>query len=92
MNIYKRILDFYGMDNQIIKAIEEMSELTKELCKTTIYPGDKVGEIMEEIADVEIMLSQLKIMFDCHEEVEEWKIKKLDRVRGEMDAAMRWRK
>jgi len=44
-------------------AIEEMSELTKELCKYFRY-GNNEKEIAEEIADVKIMLTQLEMIFD----------------------------
>ena len=67
-------------------AIEEMTELTKELCK--YKRGMRcVGNITDVIADVEIMLGQLKIMFDNEAEVlerREFKIKRLaERLRGE---------
>ena len=32
--ILKRALDHYGIDNQLTKAVEEMAELTKEICKS----------------------------------------------------------
>ena len=32
--VLKRALDHYGIDNQLTKAVEEMAELTKEICKS----------------------------------------------------------
>jgi NTP pyrophosphatase (non-canonical NTP hydrolase) len=65
--IYERALNeaitLYGEPSQTINAIEEMAELTKELCKLHFKNGNG-DHIREEIADVEIMLSQLRIMFD----------------------------
>ena len=58
----------YGKDSQVLIAIEEMSELTKELCKY-FRRYDRKNEIIEEIADAEIMLEQLKCLFDIHTEV-----------------------
>jgi len=47
----------FGNKAQMIKAIEELSELQKALCKYLL--GDQDGEpIIEEIADVEIMTAQ----------------------------------
>jgi uncharacterized protein Yka (UPF0111/DUF47 family) len=62
-NPYIRIIRHYGHKNQIVKAIEEMSELTKELSKHALGIGRKV-RIIEEIADVENCLEQMKLMFD----------------------------
>lgn len=62
----------YGNDNQLWMVIEEMSELAKEICKH--HRGENVSDaIAEEVADVEIMLEQVKMIFDIHEEVE-WNI------------------
>ena len=62
----KRIIDYYGKESQVLRAIEEMSELTKELCKD--HRGkDNRQEIIEEISDVELMLDQLKIIFDINQ-------------------------
>ncbi|MDT3387233.1 MAG: hypothetical protein LIR46_05645 [Bacteroidota bacterium] len=58
----ERAVDVYGIQAQIIKAIEEMAELTKELCKDGGV-GDRVDLIAEEMADVEIMLEQLRYVY-----------------------------
>ena len=48
-----------------------MSELQKAIIKNRRYNDENTRkEIIEEIADVEIMLSQLKIIYSCKEEVE----------------------
>ncbi len=78
-----KIIDTYGSDKQQNQAIEECSELIKAICKykRTLY---HVEDIVDEIADVEIMLNQLKIIFGCFGEVEEridFKIKRqLERI------------
>jgi hypothetical protein len=51
-------------------SIEEMSELTKEICKYERYENNE-QKIIDEIADVEIMIEQLKCLFDVHSEVDE---------------------
>ena len=50
----KKIAEHYGLNHQKIKLIEEMAELTQAICK-----GDE-NNIIEEIADVEILLEQVK--------------------------------
>lgn len=60
-NNLKKIIDYYGEEKQIIKAIEEMSELQKELCKKLLGKSDR-DSLVEEIADVQIMLDQLKLI------------------------------
>ncbi len=58
----------YGIANQRLKCLEELSELAKELCKDGIGQGNKC-HIAEEIADVEIMLEQMKVYFGIDDEV-----------------------
>ena len=62
--IYAKALETYGKDNQIIVAIEELSELQKELTK---YLRGKLDEnhLIEELADVCIMVEQLINIFEC---------------------------
>ena len=71
----------FGQSHQIKKAIEEMSELTKELVKYQIGEGDP-EHIAEELADTEITLDQLRIIFGNDEAVDAWKQKKLERLGG----------
>ena len=61
--IFKEAIETYGIDNQMNVVIEEMSELTKEICKYK-RGFDNRKNIIEEMADVFIMLYQLQIMLD----------------------------
>jgi len=79
----------WGEPAQILMAIEEMSELTKALCKW--FRSDEAAEplvresILEEIADVKITVAQMEIIFgsaDGHEE------KKLARLEERINAAI----
>lgn len=77
--IYKKAIDTYGPFNQAVIAMEEMSELVKELSKN--YRGKQNKEaIAEEVADVSIMLEQLSMIYNIKEEIEVWKRRKLDRL------------
>lgn len=62
--VFQAALDTWGADAQILMAFEEMSELQKALCKMERCQG-RVQDIAEEIADVEIMLEQMKLLFRC---------------------------
>ena len=69
----------YGTDAQKIMAMEEMSELIKELSKNIRGNKNRIN-IAEEIADVEIMLEQMKIIFDISAETVRWKAYKMARL------------
>lgn len=60
----------YGKESQVNMTIEECSELTKALLKERRGLGTKEA-IIDEIADVQIMLEQLQDIFDCKAEVDE---------------------
>lgn len=60
---YKKIIDHYGTDTQKVKAIEELSELQKEIAKDLIGQGN-IENAAEEIADVQIMLRQLQMIYE----------------------------
>lgn len=49
----------YDDKNQLIVALEELSELQKEICKK-LRGNENVDMVIEEIADVYIMLEDLK--------------------------------
>lgn len=65
----------------MLMAIEEMSELTKELCKTfrCEHGMSNLGSIMEEIADCKIMLRQIELIFGDAGAWERVKLERLDR-------------
>lgn len=77
--ICRRALEAFGAQAQVMMAIEEMSELTKELCKNG-RGQESTTHIAEEIADVEIMLCQMKMLFDCPGQVETFRRYKLERL------------
>jgi NTP pyrophosphatase (non-canonical NTP hydrolase) len=83
LKIYNDAIDFFGVTSQKIMVIEEMSELTKELCKELRDKGD-VEHIADELADVEITLAQIKMIYDIRQTVEEHKDFKLRRLATNM--------
>jgi NTP pyrophosphatase (non-canonical NTP hydrolase) len=72
-------VNVYGKTSQCTVCMEEMAELTKELSKN-LRGQDNTAHIAEEIADVEIMLEQLKLMFSIRDEVTQQRTVKLQRL------------
>ncbi len=83
VEIFNKAIKKYGSKNQLIKTIEELSELQRALCRNISgadIPDSDIENLFEEIADVEIMLAQCKIMFKCDSKVERWKNLKISRL------------
>lgn len=78
--VYRDAIVQYGHMAQTMVAIEEMSELTKELCKLINRGGNNMDRVAEEIADVTIMMEQLRIMYGINEEVCEHMDLKVERL------------
>lgn len=83
--IYQECLKQWGMDAQVNMAVEEMAELISALqhYRRLRQWGHSatVEDIADEVADVEIMMEQLKFMFDIDpEHLLRIKEKKLARV------------
>ena len=66
-------------EKQIIMVFEEMAELQKELSKN-LRGKDNINSIAEEIADVEIMIEQMKLLFDIDLDVRKHKMFKLENL------------
>ena len=77
----------YGPEKQLVVAIEEMSELQKEICKK-LRTGrmDLSRELVEEIADVQIMLEQIILFYDVGQEVDAFVESKVSRLERRLDA------
>lgn len=78
-DILRKNIDLNGASTEVDVAIEEMSELTKELVKHRRGKRN-ILHIAEEIADVEIMLEQLKMIFKCSDLVSEQTDIKIGRI------------
>ena len=83
-DIFRSAIETYGAVMQITVAFEEMSELQKELCKHLRGSGSKEN-IAEEIADVEIMIEQMKMLFNCEAAVLQVREKKVKRLKERME-------
>ena len=86
--IYAAALDKYGPAAQFIVALEELSELSKELAKclreNPSDPGKAARrpQVAEEIADVRNMLAQVEYIMGLETVVEDIRVDKLRRLAG----------
>lgn len=87
---FEQALFVFGHLNQAIKANEELNELGIELVRYAL--DDKRFDrmkVLEEITDVEIMLKQLKLIFNfTDDELLEMKCKKIAKLQLAVDDAL----
>jgi len=86
--IFKKSIDVYGKEVQSRQAMEECAELIQAINKILRYPDKKDSKpnLIEEIADVEIMIFQLKQMYSIEDDmVEEYKLMKAHREKGRLE-------
>lgn len=76
-------IELFGKQAQEIVAMEELSELIQALSKN-MRGADNRSNISEEIADVEIMLEQLKIIFNNESETRLYKKMKMQRLEAKV--------
>lgn len=86
-SLYELAVAKFGLESQILMAIEEMSELTKALLKLIRYVDYRQGDgnaivenINEERADVTIMLKQLEAVFGKNDKMMEKKLVHLKKI------------
>ena len=85
IELYHRTIRVWGKEPQMLQVIEEMSELTKEILKNVNRKKDNIKELIEEAADVEIMLGQLKVCYNIEKQVEAYKADKLKTIQQRLD-------
>lgn len=88
IRVYEIALEKWGKAAQIAKTVEECAELIVAIAK-----NENVDDILEEMADVEIMLEQMKLIFNYdfrltspHSKFHAIKEKKLLRLRRRLEA------
>ena len=69
----------FGYRHQVIVAVEELSELQKELTKW-LRGKCNPACLLEEMADVSIMLNQLQLIFGDPTDQEIAKLERLERL------------
>ena len=89
----KKIANFYGYEAQSNQLIEECAELIQAINKYRRATTEEMEEIalvniIEEIADVEIMLGQIKYLLNIpEEELEAIKLFKVNRTKERIKGA-----
>ena len=80
LEILVKAIKTFGCDNQSDIAIEEMGELIKAIIKHRRYrTADTLDNLKEEIADVQIMVRQLQLMYGDVDDIMASKIERLDK-------------
>ena len=81
--LHKAIVTF-GKYNQCLQTVEELIELQKAVFENAHRGTDNRQNIVEEVADVEIMLAQLKMIYDIKpneiEDIQDYKVGRLDKT------------
>lgn len=89
ITLFSKLHDHYGLDHQCLVACEECGELIQAISKMRRNPDSRIAreKLLDETADVYIMLSQLMFLFKISKEELDFFIKqKLDRQAGRMEA------
>lgn len=81
--LYRTAIQIYGAENQMNQLIEECAELIQSVNK---YRRKGSENILEEVADVEIMIEQTKMILgeELTKIIEIHKENKLDRLAGKL--------
>lgn len=85
----ERIIRHYGAEKQLVFLAEECSELAKEACKCIRDNKPYSADMIEEMADVQIMLMQFRRIlpnywYDRLYEIQRQKLdRQLDRIANE---------
>ncbi|MCD8207704.1 MAG: hypothetical protein LUD72_07190 [Bacteroidales bacterium] len=74
-----KIADHYGYEHQSMKTIEECAELIKAIA------DDDPEEIIEEMADVQIMIWQMTRLMSCSGQLDDEIVFKIDRQLKRME-------
>ena len=84
--VYADALTTFGANCQLVVALEEMSELQKEICKA-LRGNLNPMHLAEEVADATIMLEQVQQIFLIHNAVGHMMDSKIVRLRQRIDDA-----
>ena len=84
--LYADAIERFGIHYQTYKLIEELSELIRAALKLRQSGPGRMENFIDEIADVEIMIEQMKQGYRIADAVALRKSEKLIRLRGIVDA------
>lgn len=81
--LYNKIINHFGKEKQLFVVFEELSELQKAISKYERENNEhNLNDIMEEIADVQIMIEQLYVIYQLsNKKVDLIKLEKLYKLK-----------
>lgn len=77
-----KALEHFGNESQIRQTMEECAELIVALNKSLRDPENTFKNVLEELADVTIMLEQMKQLYDVDLEFDDILEEKMDKLRN----------
>ncbi len=83
--ILTKAIQTWGKQAQVLMVLEEMAELQKEILKNINRGKENVAELVDEITDVEIMLTQLKMIYDVENQVQNHRPEKLEKIEKRLE-------
>lgn len=84
--LYLRAISQWGYEAQVDMALEECIELAHAIMKFKGGGKEKIANVEEEIADVEIMMAQMRLIFNT-KNISRIKAKKLKRLQRRLENA-----
>ena len=85
-DVLGKAVEEWGVNVNLWVFVEEVGELVKEIAKAVRYEPN-YNKIIEEVADVEIALELLKIIFKLDQEhIERIKKDKIERLKERLEA------
>lgn len=86
--ILHKAVEFYGSSVQELKAMEELGELIRAIARAKTCEVEERDTAYEnlaaEMADVEIMMEQLKIIHNNRDKIKIWRSIKLGQLRAKI--------
>lgn len=87
IEVLRQTLRKNGVSEQLTVAIEECAELIQAISKIKRYGKEPelIYNLTEEIADVQIIINELLLIFGCKVKVTAWKKYKLERMEKRLE-------
>lgn len=78
--IFEECVKQWGIKAQMGMVVEECAELIQAISKVNREKPGSVDNLLEELADVELMVEQMRYYFDGNK-IDEWKKLKMERLK-----------
>ena len=87
IDVYQDAVDKWGVSTQVMMTMGECGELIAALNRVFNQGRNEIESVYEEIADVEIMLGQLRCIFG-DDKIDKIKSDKINRLAGILDGTV----